>query len=258
MRKHLSVKVSLIREIKPSIFLLGFSSTYLSKIAKPGQFLHIKIDQNIILRRPFSIHSIKDETVYILFSVRGRGTYRLSKCKVSDKLDIIGPLGNGFDYKILDKKINILVAGGIGVAPLLFLAERLKSINGDFENFAILGIKNKDLLLCKKEFQDLNFKTYISSEDGKIGYKGTAPSLLEKLLKENKITSAQIYSCGPKEMYLKMQEILKNYPQIDCQVLVEQFMGCGLGICCGCAIETKEGYKKVCIDGPVFKLNDIK
>ncbi|MCM8830777.1 MAG: dihydroorotate dehydrogenase electron transfer subunit, partial [Candidatus Omnitrophica bacterium] len=253
---QLFVKVNFIQKINPNVYLLTFRSQHIAKVAKPGQFIHIKID-GVILRRPFSVHNIKNNIVYILFSVRGRGTERLSKYKKGDTLDIIGPLGNGFRYKNSDKKINLLVAGGMGVAPLVFLAGKLNIFKRDYKNIVILGVKNRVNLLCKKEFEKLNFKIYISSEDGSVGYKGTAVSLLKGLLKKDKIERAQIYACGPKEMFFEISKILKDYPNINCQVSFEQFMGCGLGICCGCTIQTKEGYKKVCIDGPVFDLCKI-
>ncbi|MCM8786907.1 MAG: dihydroorotate dehydrogenase electron transfer subunit [Candidatus Omnitrophica bacterium] len=256
MRKQLFIKVNFVKKINPTVYLLAFKSPYITKVAKPGQFIHIKIDE-VFLRRPFSIHNIKNNTVYILFSVRGRGTQKLSKYKKNDTLDIIGPLGNGFDYKNSDKKINLLIAGGMGVAPLVFLAKKLNMIKRDCKNIVILGVKNKMNLLCKKEFEKLNFSVYISSEDGSFGYKGTAVSLLRVLLKKEKIEKAQIYACGPKEMFYQINKVLRNYPHINCQVSFEQFMGCGLGICCGCVIQTKEGYKKVCIDGPVFDLKRV-
>ena len=128
--KQLKVKTAFIKKIKPDVFLLGLDSNYLAKAAKPGQFLHIKVDdKTTILRRPLSIHKIEKNLIYILFRVRGRGTKLLSKCKRGDIFDVIGPLGNGFCVPRSTSHVqNILVAGGMGIAPLVFLAEKLAKI----------------------------------------------------------------------------------------------------------------------------------
>lgn len=255
--KQLKTKLESIKKIKPNIYLIGFKSAYLAKAAKPGQFLHIKVDDKItILRRPFSIHKINKGKIYVLFKVRGRGTNLLAEYKRGDALDIIGPLGNGF--KIAEQasknKDIILVAGGIGVAPLLFLAQKLKKSKAT----VILGARNKKEIVCKSDFNNLGFKTVIATEDGSSAFKGTAPELLKKTMKSlNPRSLADIYVCGPKEMFSEIKKILKNNPKVRCQVSFEQFMGCGIGICCGCSIQTKKGYKKVCKDGPVFNIKEI-
>jgi dihydroorotate dehydrogenase electron transfer subunit len=263
--KQLKVKVAFLKKLKTNIYLLVFKSPYIAENAKPGQFLHIKVDDKLtILRRPLSIHRISADTVYLLFRVRGKGTKLLSQCKKGDTLDIIGPLGNSFDYSQLNTHNSrlILVAGGMGVAPLIFLAEKLMEIrNSKFEirNLVLLGAKNKREVLAEQEFKKLGCKVYIATEDGSKGFKGTVTGLLKRLLAMRYgPCTVRIYACGPKEMFSEIAKVIKPYPNINCQVSFEQFMGCGLGICCGCTIETKDGYKKVCYDGPVFDINKIK
>ena len=124
--KELTVKVKKLNKIKADIFLLSFDSAYISKHSYPGQFLHVKIIKTI-LRRPFSIHYIKGKTVFILFRIRGRATKSLSGYKPGDKINVIGPLGKGFCLNGKSDE-NILLAGGLGVAPLVFLAQRLKKV----------------------------------------------------------------------------------------------------------------------------------
>ena len=252
--KQICVKLESIKKLKPYIYLLEFKSPYIAKQAKPGQFLHIKIENKLtILRRPFSIHNIKGSSIYILFKVRGRGTEALSQFRKGDFLDIIGPLGNGFNLP-KKEKINILVAGGIGIAPLLFLAKRLNKAQG----IAVLGSKSKQEVICESEFRKLGYKVLMATEDGSRGFKGTAVGLLKNTLnKKCAMGNSNIYVCGPKEMFFEINKILKEHPKANCQVSFEQFMGCGLGICCTCSIETKNGYKKVCKDGPVFNIRDI-
>lgn len=121
-----------------------------------------------------------------------------------------------------------------------------------------MGAKSKKEILAKGEFKKLGFEIHIATDDGSRGYKGSVVELLKKILAMRHAPCAmRIYACGPKEMFLEIKKALEKYPQIQAQVSFEQFMGCGLGICYGCAIETKEGYKKVCKDGPVFDLKII-
>ena len=269
--KELFVKVKELNKIKPDIFLLSFDSVYLSKNSCPGQFLHIKIIKTI-LRRPFSVHCVKGKTVFILFRIRGRGTKILSEYKPGDRLNIIGPLGKGF--RVSPQSIvhspqgerDIIVAGGLGVAPLLFLAQKLTTVNSPYPNghkqsivhrLVLLGANTKKEILCEQEFKNMGYRVIIATEDGSKGYKGTAVGLLKKLTTNDYRLTTNIYACGPEAMFKGIKKVIGKNKNINCQVSFEQFMGCGLGICCGCAIETKAGYKKVCKDGPVFDLKDI-
>jgi len=254
LAKEFNTNISFKKRLSKDIYILGFNIPYIAKEASPGQFLHIKIDDSLtILRRPFSIHRVIKNKVYILFRVRGKGTRLLSCFDKNSKLNIIGPLGNGFEYK--NKNLNILLAGGMGVAPLYFLAERLKEYNLK-ENTVLLGAKNKGYVLLDKEFKKLGYKTFIATEDGSVGFKGNVVELLKEILPSLK-EDLNIYACGPKEMFFEVYKIIKPYKNINCYVSFEQFMGCGLGICLGCVINTKYGYKRICKDGPVFNLKEL-
>ena len=249
--KQITAKVENISKIKDDIYILEFKSSYLSKKAKPGQFIHIKVDDKVtLLRRPFSIHKIAGTKIYILFRIRGRGTKLLSQYKRSDVLDIIGPLGKGFEINQKSKN-TMLVAGGIGVAPLMFLAKSLKAKNKTI----ILGAKNSKEIVCERDFKKLGFKVKIATDDGSKGFRGTAACLVKEELKRK--TFSNMYVCGPSQMFDALKKTLKKHSAINCQVSFEQFMGCGIGTCCGCSIKTKNGYKKVCKDGPVFDLKEI-
>jgi len=249
--KQLTTKVKELKRLKKDVYLLSLTSGYLARTSLPGNFLHIKI-RDTILRRPFSIHKVSGNTIYVLFRVRGKGTAILARYRKGDTLDIIGPLGRGFKHT--GRSPQILVAGGIGVAPLVFLAQKLKGT----QRIVLLGAKTKKDVIAQGELKELGSQVFIATEDGSQGFKGTTVDLLrEKLLAFNHNVTANIYACGPTEMFREIFSIAKDYPRIKCQVSFEQFMGCGLGICCGCTIETKLGYKKVCKDGPVFDLSDI-
>ena len=247
--KQLQVKIADIKKVKPGFFLMSLRSRYLAHKARPGQFLHVKV-RSTILRRPLSVHGVSGDNVFILFKVKGRGTARLSNYKKADILDVIGPLGNGFKISARGNASHILVAGGIGVAPLLFLAKRLKG-----KRTVLLGANNKENLLCERDFRKLKCKVLVATDNGSKGIKGTAVSLLPKAIDKNK--NIHIYACGPEPMFQGINKLLRNKKDIKCQVSFEQFMGCGTGICCGCTIDTKYGYKKVCKDGPVFDMKDI-
>ncbi len=255
LRKKIKATVSILEKIGSEVYLLGFSSDYLAKGSLPGQFLGLKIDNALtILRRPFSIHRIKKDKVFILFRIRGKGTRVLAEYKRGDCLDIIGPLGKGFVCPEDTAQPQILLAGGMGVAPLVFLAQKLKE-KGFKRLFALLGAENKEDIFCREDFKNLGFRVYLSTEDGSVGFKGKVTDLLGEVLKNNHLKEASLYACGPVEMFLRIKEVLGKYPRIDCQVSFEQFMGCGLGVCGACVIETKQGYKKLCQDGPVFALD---
>ena len=161
-----------------------------------------------------------------------------------------------FNLEVKTKnRTNILVAGGIGVAPLVFLAQELSKLKRN-DNLILLGAKNSKEIVCEKELKSLGFKIKIATEDGSKGTKGTVIKLLDKeLAKSNK--QIYIYACGPKEMFSAINRKIKKLPKIRCEVSFEQFMGCGLGVCCACSIKTKKGYKKTCKDGPVFNIKDI-
>ena len=149
----------------------------------------------------------------------------------------------------------------MGVAPLVFLAEKLKEMQNakcKMQNIVLLGARTKEEILCESEFKKMGYKVQVATEDGSQGFKGTVITLLKNLLSTiNHQPSTNIYACGPHSMLLEISKILEKYPQINCQASFEQFMGCGIGACCGCSIETKSGYKKVCKDGPVFNLREI-
>jgi dihydroorotate dehydrogenase electron transfer subunit len=166
---------------------------------------------------------------------------------------------------------SILVGGGIGVAPLLFLAQKLversmfnvqrSTFNVQrsmLENIILLGAKDKKEVVCEKEFKNLGFRIKVATEDGSKGQKGFVTDLLKKQLMTYDLEPrTNVYACGPKDMFYQINKIVKNYKNVKTQLSFEQFMGCGVGVCCACVIPTKAGYKKVCQDGPVFSLKEI-
>ncbi|MDD5070698.1 MAG: dihydroorotate dehydrogenase electron transfer subunit [Candidatus Omnitrophica bacterium] len=267
--REINVVIDELKQVKPDVFLLNFKSANIAKKIKPFQFFNLKVDtQATILRRPISVHRVDGDDIYLLFRVRGRGTKILAAKKKGDILNILGPLGNGLKLtsQFQKTKLNILVAGGIGVAPLFFLGQRLKrqTVNSLEPDFVLLGAAKEGDILCEREFKKIGYKVLVATEDGSRGIKANVLELLTRKLSDLAVScgdpkklSVNIYSCGPKPMLLAIKPVIRRYPNVQAKISLEQFIGCGVGACCGCTIETKQGYKKICKDGPLFKLEDI-
>jgi len=252
-----SAKIISNRRIKKNYWHCVFYSPDISKSALAGQFISLKLTDNFepFFRRPFSIHRVREDKVEIFYEVLGPGTGILSNKKKGSALDIIGPLGKGFSYK--RNEPAILVAGGMGVAPLLFLAEKINEIANSkckTKNLILIGARTKSGVLCEKEFKDLGFNVKIATDDGSAGFKGKVTELLGKVLRE--VIPGVIYSCGPKPM-LKAASKISGDKNIPAQISLEEHMSCGFGACLGCAVNTKDGFMRVCKDGPVFDSKQI-
>jgi dihydroorotate dehydrogenase electron transfer subunit len=263
---NIKVKILSRKEAAPNIYLMKLKAPEIVQNALPGQFIHIKCskDNYPLLRRPLSIHRIDKEKgeIHILFQVMGEGTKLLAQREVGDDLDIMGPIGNGFSIYPESRKI-IIVGGGIGVAPLLALAE--ESIVQGKEVRVLIGALKKELVIGEEDFRKLGAKVDVATDDGSYKYKGLVTDLLEGSIREGWLVD-QIFACGPKPMLRKIVEIsLDNH--IDCQVSLEERMACGIGACLGCVckIKTKDKkedkvkyeYKRVCVDGPVFRGSEV-
>ncbi|MFC1644327.1 dihydroorotate dehydrogenase electron transfer subunit, partial [Candidatus Omnitrophota bacterium] len=196
----------------------------------------------------------------LLYKVVGPATELLRSKEKGEKLSILGPLGNGFDLApLLCEKDSeaIIVAGGHGVAPLCALAETIikKKKKVDF----FIGACAKKHVVCTEKLKKLGARVYVATEDGTRGYKGHVTGLLEKHLKkkEKNKTRQVVYACGPKPMLAELAKVVKKH-KVQAQVSLDAYMACGIGSCLGCAVRTKDGYKLVCKDGPVFDAQEIK
>lgn len=232
---------------------LEFESELIAKQAIAGQFVNIKVTDGLepLLRRPLSIHAVKGKKIKVIYEILGKGTQVLSTRKPDEFLDIIGPLGNGFDYRCQAKSKeikNILIAGGIGVAPLVFLAEKLN------KPLILIGARSKKQIICLKEFKALGCELKIATDDGSLGFKGRVTDLFKIILGQAK--SAQVFACGP-HLMLKTVAAIAGEQNIDAQLSLEAHMACGIGACLGCVVATKTGYKTVCKDGPVFSSEEL-
>lgn len=265
-KRIFQIKAKVIKniEVAPKYYKILLSCANIAKSALPGHFISIKANNTLepLLRRPFGVHRASGNNIELLYEVLGKGTQELSRRKAGELLDIIGPLGTGFDYPLKAKRhlLPILVAGGMGVAPLTFLAEKLaefRTHNSKVKTIVLLGAKTKNSLLCEQEFNKSGCSVEIATDDGSKGFKGKVTDLLKKILRLTiHYEPLTIYACGPKPMLKEIALIAKQH-DIPAQVSLEAHMACGIGACLGCVINTREGYKRVCKEGPVFKTDEV-
>ncbi|MBN1688106.1 MAG: dihydroorotate dehydrogenase electron transfer subunit [Candidatus Omnitrophica bacterium] len=228
---------------------LTFQSSSLSRKIKPGQFLNVHIDPVTFLRRPFSYYRTDGNQVEILYEVLGKGTEILSRKKKGDVLRVMGPLGKAFTQELRRRK-RILVAGGIGVPPLVFLAERNPT------HALLIGTKTKDEILPKRELKNVKAQIEYTTNDGSYGTEGNVTVLLGKILKEISPKEIFIQTCGPRVMMKTVMKIAKRY-KIPGEASIDQSMACGVGACLGCMVKTTRGLVPSCTEGPVFSFEEL-
>jgi len=273
-------------EVMPGVYLMWLEAPDIASHAQPGQFITVYCE-GLILRRPFGVHQVSflsspstgedlgEGGIAILFKVVGKGTSGLSKMQAGNKIDVLGPLGKGFDTAS-DSKNLLLVGGGIGIAPLIFLAQYaspqyqvtlIHGANTAAQIYPFPSLRAEALSIAKGQRSNLSplpekVQFIPVTEDGTLGRKGMVTDILPDFLG----WADQICACGPLDMYKAMSLILnpslskeegEKRNNLRCQVSLEVRMGCGIGACRSCTINTRHGLKQVCRDGPVFELNDI-
>jgi len=282
--KQLKIEIIENKRIAQGFYKMRLGSAYLAKNSKPGQFVEIKCSDlgEVLLRRPLGVHRILNGGIEVLYEVVGKGTKCLSARKEGEYLDIIGPLGNGFTINQQTSKPanqqTILIAGGVGVAPLVALAEKLAcsvqriACRKNPKIYVLIGAKTRNHILCEDDFKKISCEVLVSTEDGSMGYRGLITDLLNKELNQQTGKPANqktiIYACGPAAM-LKTVAKIAEAKRVPCQVSMEERMACGVGVCLGCPIKvhttstqyairnTQYTYKMVCKDGPVFNAKEI-
>jgi len=253
-----SAKVISNEQIAADIFRLKLYNGKIASACKPGQFVHIQCGEgrNFILRRPFSIHRKNGGGAFeILFQVVGEGTNALSKIKPRDELGLVGPIGNGFVIGGEARNI-LLISGGLGIAPLIFLIDELMSEQRRI--CVLMGAASKEKLLYAIDLKRLVRKLHMATDDGSQGHQGPIVDLLPETIEE--FDPERVYACGPEGMLKRIAEITGEH-SIPTQVCLERRMACGIGACLSCVCKTrqeeKEVLKRVCIDGPVFRAEDV-
>jgi len=252
-----TVSIKFNRQIGKDTWLMGFRSENMAPHAKPGQFLMVHLGRGIkdpLLRRPFSIHRIQDKNqLMFLYKIVGKGTLLLSYLKKDDSISVIGPLGNGFPVSKPHEK-TLLIAGGMGVAPLFFLAQSLHKVHKQ-KITMFLGFSTSQDVILLNELKDLNIDLSLTTDDGSLGITGIVTDLLDEYLRHELNQRSTIYACGPTLMLKKVAQ-MATASNLRCYVSLEGRMACGLGICQGCAVKATNNKNKpyyyVCQDGPVF------
>jgi len=236
--------------VMPGVCLIWLEAPEIASLAQPGQFVMANCGEDNLLRRPFSIYQVNDgkASLALLFSVVGKGTQWLSQRKAEDSIDLLGPLGNGFSINPASRRL-LLVAGGIGIAPLCFLAQT--ALEQERPVTLLLGAAT-GAQLCPIHLIPPSVKCITATDDGSAGKKGFITSFIPEYIDQ----ADHIFACGPSPMYRTMGKMpeLKDKPV---QISLEVRMGCGFGVCYGCTVKTKSSLKQVCHDGPVFNLDDI-
>ncbi len=245
-------------------YRMGFQCDVGIATAAPGQFIMVRLKGQKIpmLRRPFSIHQVIKEGTRIkgfeiLYKVVGQGTALLADSRAGEGIDVLGPLGRGFSLNSEHKTV-FCIAGGIGVAPFMFLISRMLEAGFDMSRVAVfLGGRSRNDLLCTEDFKAVGVSLTLTTDDGSRGQRGLVTSPLEAAVKRSR--PDMLYACGPVPMLQKVIALSKDY-DLACQVSVETVMACGMGACLGCAVEgttAHQPYRHACVDGPVFDAEDI-
>lgn len=248
--------------LREKFFKLAFSSAAIAKAAKPGNFVHIRVseDDYPLLRRAFSIHHVdKSKNRFeILFKVVGKGTEILSQKCPGENLDVMGPIGNEFSLPRQNKQI-MLVAGGMGIAPLWFLLSRFSNKLKKDGMVFFLGARSKKELIYIDKLKKTGIELIVTTDDGSSGKKGLVTEIFLKEIEKRNIDPKKlaVYSCGPQSMLSRMSQIAGKL-DFSCQVSLENHMACGVGVCWGCVVKHKDGtYKRICADGPVFDAREL-
>ena len=248
-----SLKILENKRLNKEYFTLELSGSQRIPEMKPGQFAQVKVEGSpeTFLRRPISIHNInpKRNSIKFLVQIAGKGTETLSKLKKDDYIDIIYPLGNSFSLPSEGQR-PLLAGGGCGIAPLLFLAGYLK--NNGFKPDILLGFRNKERVIEYDEYIKYG-NVFLTTEDGSMGEKG--------FLTDHSVLKSEnydiVYCCGPDPM-MKAVASFCRARNISCEVSLENLMGCGIGACLCCVVDTIKGNLCTCTEGPVFNIKELK
>jgi dihydroorotate dehydrogenase electron transfer subunit len=280
---QLNANISSNKRLSQNCWRVVLDAPEIASQVKPGQFVHVRIGgiDGPVFRRPFSVFRRVEmyggrPGIEIIYKVTGRGTRLMTELRRGEVLDIIGPLGRGFEIHP-DKPVQVLVAGGIGAACLYSLAEEIGKAGLSLK--ILLGAETKASLILKKEFATLKGEVMVSTDDGTSGYHGFVTEMLDKALAEGKIPSdCVVYSSGPESMLKELVPVCQKY-HIPAQVSMERHMMCGIGACLACVckvdpdhvpkdqdlgsshiqfVSNQEfGYALVCKDGPVFNIDEV-
>ena len=252
-------------EIADGFYLAKIAAPSIASIALPGQFVNVKVHQytSPFLRVPLSICSrdVEAGTIDLLYEDMGPKTHALSRLPAASTIECLGPLGNGFVFNDLLGQA-ILVGGGIGIPPLLFLGEELSKAGKD-NTHLVVGARYAAKHLPHALLTAAVANVSKTTDDGSLGHHGLVTELLQPILAEDGVK--RVYTCGPHAMMKAVATLCQEY-DVTCQASLEEYMACGFGVCVGCVVplspeirsESPYGhYSRVCIDGPVFDAQHV-
>ncbi len=236
-------------QLTATIYDFRLKNQALAAITKPGQFVQVYVPGKT-LRRPISVCDVADDTIRLVFEVRGDGTRLMSQMREGDAVNIIAPLGNGFELD--PEKKTIFIGGGIGVPPMLYSAKQLGS-----NATVINGFRSSSAMILSDDFRSYGCKLIITTDDGSYGIHGFVTQPLAEIIDD----AEMICACGPTPMLRNIAKLAKEHNK-PCQVSLEQRMACGIGACLGCNVLVHDGkggttYKHVCKNGPVFNAEEV-
>jgi len=239
--------------LTPRLLKVSFDFGKLAGTVQPGQFVMISLDstQDPFLRRPFTVYRVSGNTVEVLYEIVGKGSNLLAGKMPGEKIKVMGPLGNTFTFD-LDGKIPVAVGGGVGIAPFIFLGQKMPV------GYFLAGAKSREGLLPESEWRGIPGKRIVATEDGSAGIKGFVTACLEEVVREVKdAKKLYLYVCGPKLMLEAVMKLAGKLG-IDGEASMDERMACGIGACLGCVVKTRDGYKTSCKEGTVFNFNDLR
>ena len=209
----------------------------------PGQFVEIAVP-GCYLRRPISVSDIEGELLTIIYKIVGAGTAVMAKMQAGETLDILSGLGNGYDLEKAPDDV-LLIGGGVGVPPLIYLAKQLRAQGKHVR--VVMGFNTRQEVFAEESFAALGCEVEVCTMDGSYGQQGVVTDRIEK-------PAPYYYACGPMPMLRAIAKTVGTHGQMS----MEERMGCGVGICVGCSIQTKNGVKRVCKEGPVFNVDELR
>ena len=247
-------------EVAEDHYLLRCECREIAQHAEPGQFVHVLISNGtgLLLRRPFTVYTVDDTHITMLYQIIGEGTQRLAEMPIGASIQVLGPLGNTFD---IDCNPNpaILVGGGAGIASLMLLAVSLRTQG--VETLGLVGAQYRDRLLSVGDLESIGVTAHIATDDGSVGHHGFVTDVLTDMLRKNELNCPTVYACGPHGMLSAVSKITSEF-DVPTQVAMENRMGCAMGVCLGCVCPVRIGdgqieYQRVCTEGPVFNATEI-
>lgn len=247
------------KQIAPRIFEMELKGELVQQMGTPGQFIHLRVPRaDLLLRRPISLCAIDREngTCRIIYRVEGDGTRVFSEMKAEEKIDVMGPLGNGFSLAGLEKGDTVFIAGGgIGIPPLYELSRQLRALGVQPIHF--LGYASSDVAYYQEPFTALG-ETHFATDDGSFGLHGNVGDLLKEAVRKQQPKA--VFACGAKGMLKAVESVFPDHGNV--QISLEARMACGMGACYACVCHLKEdesGAKsvKVCDEGPVFLAGEV-